>query len=602
MLAMLFATCADKVWASETTLDLGLVVQGEEASVLIEGKSITITVIVDSFQEMSATPIDGVMTLYSAAAASKIRSMLQQNYVSYNTGLGINNIPLLQTAYIYFFDSLRMLNAAQADIIAARSFYFNSTRPELDFAATEISVAEDDCRLKYETDSSDARFSNLFQVTEDLLEKYNAEFALFTENIAADGTVSYTTELPEKNVTDFSKRLASDADLVYSLSKALHDEVSERMHLLQGATSGQVTKQALDLVKLVPDCVESSKSEDIEIDGTRMYNNAMVINYTVVPFVRAPRHSHVHAVPYMIREGAYQLDLDDLLVIEEQSGLVLDHSKCEFDEGLYKCPPDYLRADPCVQSALDTLVDVPKNCKVRKIESNPVPLIVSTPSGKLIAQRSTHAVRIAHGATRIRQDPVIVQGPEDVIVSYHQGSKTLKGLQGSEFAIHASPWTEEERDDMYYRYNVNYLQKYIPDSYSDTMYLILVMVQAMLAIPVIWNIFKFLCRCCGVNLDTRPPAWLQHMREWELRRPSPSHEPAAPPMDCEEQIPLQPMPRERASESFVSLARNARSMTLDEFLGAYEGDANDLTNFYIKARAGPSTAPRRNIQFGYKRP
>ena len=81
-----------------------------------------------------------------------------------------------------------------------------------------------------------------------------------------------------------------------------------------------------------------------------------------------------------------------------------------------------------------------------------------------------------------------------------------------------------------------------------------------------------------------------------------SNTPAAPPMDCEEQIPLQPMPRERASESFVSLARNARTMTLDEFLGAYEGDAGNLTNFYIKARAGPSTAPRRNIQFGHKRP
>ena len=603
--ATLIAACAGWTAATETILDLGLVVQGEEAVVLLEESPKTFTVAINSYMPLETTPINGVQTFYIVGAINSVNTLLGQDVLGYNTGLGRDNYPRLQAAYIYFYDSARLLNEGYDAINSASGFYFNATRPTFNLTKFDLDMDKNKCALKYLPDTSDTRLSNIYQLASDIITTHNVEFAKYS-SATNDDIITYTVKEGETaaTISAFSLKLAADAVQLYNLVAAFNADILERMHFLQGVTSNLVTKHALDLVRMVPECLETTDLEDVEVSAVRMYDNAVVVNLTVVPFVRAGDHAFIHAVPFMIRGDPYQLEINDPLVIHETSGLVLDPTKCVLTEGNFKCGQDYLNPDPCIQHALDTLVTVPKECRVEKLEPNPIPLIVNTPQGTLVAQRSAHPVRIAHGSSRIRQDPVLVQGPDPLIVTFHKGSKSLEGQPGTELTVHASPWTEEERDSMFYQYNMHYLYKYIPDSYSDYMYLTLFLVQSVLAIPTIWIIIKFMLRCCGVNLDARPPAWLKHLRTWELRMPSQHCQPhmAVPTTDREEeQIPLRTFRSSNvgtAADSFVELARNARTMTLDQFLASYEGNASDLTDFYVRARAGPPINPRRNIQFG----
>ena len=573
----------------ETTLDLGLVIQGEPAKVYVEKDSITLQLRVDEFKTPASVNIDGESILVTEAIREQLETLVNQHLFARNLQRRAASVPIILALYSVIYSMLEDILRINAAFKQFDKAFYNETLPELNITAWEASDL--DCKSRIEGDADIDKLRSVYRMLEEVQDDHNNDFAAI-KAAAADGTMTYTTEKTDAQVEAFGLKMAPPINLAATLLHQIRKALCNRLELLQSAQANKNHHMFYSVVAESTKCWLDWESEEVSVAGMQEYRNGVLINYTVTPFTRIGDHSYLHAIPYMVRGEAFQVELSEPVVIQESSGFVLDPQRCTLAEGIYHCRKNYLTSDDCVQHALDTITTVPEQCDVEKLEPNKVPLIVNTPSGTLVAQRSTHPVHVIHGSSRVRQDPVVVQGPLELIINYAQGSRKVSGQPGSTFGLRASPWEGDERDVFYYQYSHHYIYKYVPDSYQDYAFLILGIAQLCLIIPAFWKIFKFSMRCCGYNWDARPPRWLLVLRNWEI----PFRSDATAPATEEESFPLRNLTPRRAADLFVNLARDAKTLAIEEFLGKYDGDEEDLRNFYTRARSGPPVRSRGGVR------
>ena len=125
--------------------------------------------------------------------------------------------------------------------------------------------------MKYFPDTSDTRLSNIYQLASDIITTLNDEFAKYTSSTNDEIITYYTVKEGEiaATISAFSFKMAADSVELYNLVVAFNADILERMHFLQGITSNQVTKHALGLVCMVPECLETMDLEDVEVSEVR---------------------------------------------------------------------------------------------------------------------------------------------------------------------------------------------------------------------------------------------------------------------------------------------------------------------------------------------
>ena len=582
-------TCS-LVSSDDYTLDLGLVVQGPEVDVLIEGNPVTYRQPYFGFDAPVNIITNGRTISVFEELVTKLTALEKAKFFKHNEQKPKN--PLVRDAYEALRRMRSQARSAFQYIVRDKTL---RKRGKTEMVITKQDHDNDPCltfplRVKY-NEELETGYKIIASITTD----HNAFLATFDDE-EADGVTTYKTTSTAAVVKSKGRVIANDLIQASVLMDTTLENVREYLEWVETAINNEVHPAVLSALRFNTGCHNQTELEEMRVSHVEQHTNGVMVNYTARPYTKVEGHFELYAVPYMVGDSPYAVELHDSVVVDQNSGKVLDHSKCIKAGHTYRCVGDYLMSDTCIQHALDTITEIPDECEITKLDADPTPMIVTTALGTLIAQRSPHPVLISHGARRIREDPVIIRGPEKLIVAFARGRKVVEGQANVTFAVHASPLDEEARKTLYYRHGINYVYKMIPDSYSDFLYLSLATGQLVLLVPILWSLYKYCLRCCGHNWDTRPPGWLRAAREWE--RPLRKAYSRRPTVPMEEDIPLQNMQRSSGSGNnyFLTLARDAKQLSLNEFLDKYQGDQNDLTNFYERVNAGNSSS-RRGVRF-----
>ena len=269
-------------------------------------------------------------------------------------------------------------------------------------------------------------------------------------------------------------------------------ELTLRLSVLEGLTNNFVHPDVLAHLEAAT-CVGAAKFEYTELERVYKSSDITWARLLINPARTNAMFYHAIAVPYQVKNKTYELDLPAAPIFDPATGVLLDTSLCENRQGELTCQTIRTTAPTCLSKNLADPTEISSTCVFKETAKSLSPYIRPVRHGILVAEATPHPINLRYGGEVIPQRPVILSYGGITSVGYQGDKEELPGVSRPRNITFVSPIKINQLSKII---RPEFYWKYIPDSYSDIMYLILGILNFLLVLPYAWKCCKCISPCC----------------------------------------------------------------------------------------------------------